>query len=67
MGRYDASYGHVLRIGKGGQMEVFPLGNLRVDGEVRRIRQVRVGGKTGFVFARNNREALLLEVQNLLD
>ncbi len=64
MGRYDASYGNVLRIGKAGKMEVFPLGDLRIDGETRRIRQVKIGSNQGFVFARNNREALLLLTKN---
>jgi hypothetical protein len=60
MGRYDALYGNVLRIGKGGKMEVFPLGDVRIDGEVRRIRRVKMGDRNGFVFARNNGAAVLL-------
>jgi enediyne biosynthesis protein E4 len=64
MGRYDANYGNVLRIGKAGKMEVFTLGDLKIEGETRRIRQVKIGSQQGFVFARNNREALLLLAKN---
>ena len=60
MGRYDASYGNVLRIGPGGQMEAFPLGDLHIKGQVRRIRPVTVAGKTVFVFARNNDGAVVV-------
>lgn len=60
MGSYDASYGNVLRIGKAGKMEAFPLGDLRIKGEVRRIRPVMVGDKPYYVFARNNMESLLI-------
>lgn len=61
MGRYDASYGNVLTIGPGGQMQVSTLGNLRIKGEVRRIEPVKTGGKTVFILARNDSKALLLQ------
>ncbi len=61
MGRYDALLGNVLSIGAGGKMEVSTLGDLRIKGQVRRIEQVKVGGKTYFVFARNNEGAVVLE------
>ena len=60
MGRYDASYGNVLRIGPGGKMEAWPLGDLRIKGQVRRIRPVVVGGKTVYVFVRNNDGAVVV-------
>ena len=53
LGRYDASYGHVLRIGSKGMMEVYPLGNVAVKNEVRRIGQVKSGTETIFIFAKN--------------
>lgn len=62
MGRYDALYGNVLRIGKGGKMEVSHLGDLRIDGEVRRIQGVKMGGQQGVILARNNGAAVLLSV-----
>jgi enediyne biosynthesis protein E4 len=63
MGRYDASYGNVLRIGKNGAMEVFPLGNLRLTGQVRRIETVKTGNTSTIVMARNNETAILLKPQ----
>jgi hypothetical protein len=63
MGRYDANYGNVLSIGKGSEMSVSPLGNIKIDGEVRRIRPVKIGGKIDYIFARNNSTAILLEAE----
>jgi hypothetical protein len=64
MGRYDANYGNVLRIGRDGKMEVFPLGDLIVKGQVRRIEPLTINGKQHFVFARNNMEAVVLKSEN---
>lgn len=60
MGRYDASFGHVLTISANGEMQVFPLGDLQVPGQTRRIRPLSIDGKTMFVFARNNMAAEVL-------
>ena len=60
MGRYDANYGNVLKIGDGGKMDAYPLGNLRLRGQVRRIEAIKTGGKTVYVFARNDDKALLV-------
>lgn len=66
MGRYDANYGNVLAIGKGGKMDIFSLGDLKVDGEVRRIRKIKLQGRTHFIFARNNANALIISsLENL--
>jgi len=64
MGRYDASYGNVLSFSKDGKMTVSPLGNLRMDGEVRRIRALRLKTGQGVVFVRNNGAAVVLERVN---
>jgi len=61
MGRYDSNFGNVLSFSKDGKMAVSPLGNLRIDGEVRRIRALRLKTGQGFVFVRNNGEAVVLE------
>lgn len=53
MGRYDASYGQVLRIGTNGDMEVEGLG-LRVKGQVRRIQSIRIAGKPAYLWVKNN-------------
>jgi hypothetical protein len=62
MGRYDANYGNVLRISKGGRMEVFPLGSLQVKGQVRRIEPVKSGGRTLFILAKNNDKPQVIKV-----
>jgi hypothetical protein len=61
MGRYDANSGNVLSIGKNGEMKVFPLGNLGIQGQVRRIRPIKIGNKTAYIFARNNEPCLVIE------
>ena len=61
MGRYDAGDGNVLSIGKEGQMAVYSLGDVQVKGQVRRIEALKAGGRTVYVFARNNMKAVVLE------
>jgi len=61
MGRYDANFGNVLGIGKNGEMQVYPLGNLRIKGQVRRIRSIKIGDKTASVFARNNMPCIVIQ------
>ncbi|MDZ7899741.1 MAG: VCBS repeat-containing protein [Arcicella sp.] len=54
MGRYDADYGTVL-INKGNcQFEVSKLNGLKIDGQVKRIRKIKVGNKEVLLIARNN-------------
>lgn len=60
MGRYDASYGNVLQLTERGKMYVYPLGSLRVKGQIRRIKAVKTGGKTAFILARNNQSAVTI-------
>jgi len=61
MGRYDASYGNVLHFTERGKMYVYPLGDLRVTGQMRKIKSVKLGGETIFVLARNNEKAILIK------
>ncbi|HAD12503.1 MAG TPA: hypothetical protein DCF33_08695, partial [Saprospirales bacterium] len=49
MGRYDASYGQVLQLGSGGNMNAYTLGNLRIDGQIRRISLIELNGQNVFV------------------
>jgi hypothetical protein len=56
VGRYDASYGLLLK-GKGdGSFDALPASasGIRVDGEVRDIISLKSGGKDLIIFARNN-------------
>ncbi len=61
MGRYDASYSNVLHFTERGKMYVYPLGDLRVTGQVRKIKSVKSGDETIFVFARNNEKAVVVK------
>jgi hypothetical protein len=61
MGRYDAADGLVLQLGSGGIMNAFSLGNLRVDGQIRRISLIKLKGQNVFVVVRNNDTALLIK------
>jgi len=63
MGRYDASYGHVLKFTERGKMYVYPLGDLRVKGEVRKIKSVKSAGKSALIMARNNAKAVIIEAR----
>lgn len=65
MGRYDANFGNVLRFAKDGEMQVLPLGDIRIKGAVRRIRPVKTGGNTAYIFARNNEKCLVLMEQSV--
>ncbi|HLP96771.1 MAG TPA: VCBS repeat-containing protein [Saprospiraceae bacterium] len=62
MGRYDADGGHVLQFGPGGQMEVLDLGNLRLNGQIRRMASIRLAGKQVFVLAKNNEAAQIIQL-----
>ena len=64
MGRYDANYGNVLQISSNGKMEVFPLGNMNLTGQVRRIKEVRCNGKKYYIFAKNDAPAQVLGIQD---
>jgi hypothetical protein len=61
MGRYDAFYGKALKIGANGTMEVQALGKILIKGPTRRIRPVKVGAKTAYIFAKNNAKAQVIE------
>lgn len=61
MGRYDAFFGASLSIGAGGSMSVAPLGDLRIEGQVRRIRPLKIGGKMALVLARNNASSMVIQ------
>ena len=60
MGRYDADYGHVLSIEDGGQMQVYPIGDLAIKGQVRRIAQIKANGQLLYLFAKNDAEVQVI-------
>ena len=60
MGRYDASYGNLLKIEKDGKMNSTLIGDLPVKGQVRRIEPIQVNGKPHFILAKNNDKPQLI-------
>lgn len=60
MGRYDASYGHLLSIGPNGALSASPLG-IASKGQVRRIAQVQIKGQTCYILAKNNDRLQVLQ------
>lgn len=60
MGRYDADYGTVL-INKGKcQFEVSKINGLNIDGQVKRIRKIKIGEKSALLVARNNGKLMVI-------
>lgn len=61
MGRYDASFGHIVSFAAStGEASAFPLGDLRVRGQVRKISPITIGGKPALILARNNDKCVVL-------
>lgn len=61
MGRYDADYGTIL-INKGNcQFEVEKLNGISVKGQVKRIRNIKVGKEILMILARNNDKLMVLK------
>ena len=63
IGRYDASYGHVL-LGDGrGEFKTLPadLSGLKIKGEIRAINQINIKGEKVIAIARNNDHIELLK------
>ncbi len=60
MGRYDANYGNILSIWEEGKMQVFPMGDLNIKGQVRRIKPVLIGEETYFILAKNEGKVQLI-------
>ena len=63
MGRYDANFGNVLTFNAASEMEVFPLGDLQVEGQVRQIAKIKIGEKECFILAKNGEALQVIEVQ----
>ncbi|MCB9283465.1 MAG: VCBS repeat-containing protein [Lewinellaceae bacterium] len=62
MGRYDSNYGTLL-INKGnGRFESTQPGGEPIDGQVKNIRNIRIGGKDYLIIARNNGTLKVVEI-----
>jgi len=64
MGRYDASYGDILSIDKNGSMKTSPLGNLKIDGQVRSIKPIMINDQRCYLIARNNDSLMIIKPSN---
>jgi len=62
MGRYDASFGNILSIGKNGEFAVSPVGNIKLHGKVKHIAPIQIGDKYCFVVAKNDGPLQVLQV-----
>ena len=58
-GRYDANRGNVLAFSDK-KMQEYPLGDVRLNGQVKRIRPIKINNKTCFIFAINGEKAVVL-------
>ncbi|MEO5892187.1 MAG: VCBS repeat-containing protein [Ferruginibacter sp.] len=60
-GRYDSDYGTVM-VNKGkGKFSCESLNGFIIKGEVRHIRQIKIGNQSAYVLAKNNDSALVLK------
>lgn len=62
MGRYDADFGSLL-INKGdGNFDVQSIPNIRIDGQVKNIKSIKIGNQNGLIVAKNNAAVQLLTI-----
>ncbi|MDX2247721.1 MAG: VCBS repeat-containing protein [Bacteroidia bacterium] len=66
LGRYDADFGTILINRGNGKFEVSALNNLKLGGQVRKIRKIFISGKESFVLARNNDTLKVIQFKNEL-
>ena len=62
MGRYDASFGHILSIGKNGEMKIESLGGLNISGKVKHIVPIQVAERYCFIIAKNDGPMQVLQI-----
>lgn len=61
MGRSDASYGNLLSIDKNNSSEAYPIGDLIIKGQIRKISSVQIKNKQCFIIARNNENLMIVK------
>lgn len=55
MGKYDASYGNILSVGNNRKISYAgSISNIKIKGQVRRIKEIIIAGKRCYIFAKNN-------------
>ena len=61
LGRYDASFGSILEIGKNGDLRSEPLLDAKLHGQVRNIQPIQVGQGEFLLVTKNNGRAQVLQ------
>lgn len=61
MGRYDANFGNMITIGPNGEIKLNKLGDVRIEGQVKKINKVTSGEKTTFLIGVNDAPVIVLE------
>jgi enediyne biosynthesis protein E4 len=59
IGRFDASDGNLLSINSD-RMDVSPIGDLKINGQVKAIVPIQIKGKINYVVVRNNQPAIIV-------
>ena len=65
MGWYDASFLQGLRFMDGQDAAAQPLPGLRIDGVIRQLAAIQIGGRSGVLVARNDNSLRLLEIERM--
>lgn len=65
MGWYDALFGSLLERNSAGKMEVQPLGDCQVKGQVRRLRSIRIQDRECIIFVKNDDHVQVLSMSKL--
>jgi hypothetical protein len=60
MGRYDADYGTILINRGNGNFSCESINGLKIKGQVRHIKKIRVADQEAYVLVRNNDSAMLI-------
>ncbi len=60
MGRYDANRGNVLSLANN-KLQEFPLGNLRINGQVKRIKPIKINNQDCYIFSINGEKAVVIK------
>jgi hypothetical protein len=64
MGRYDADFATLLINHGNGSFSAESLNGTPIRGQVRHIRELKVGGKDSYILARNNDSTIVIQFRN---
>lgn len=60
MGRYDANFGNILTVGSNGNLSVKPIGNVKINGQIKSIQKLNIENKKIFLIGINNAPVVLI-------